>query len=138
MLKAYHTDQGHELAVTWLFSLYKQQTRGNKGGSNLLDGAPEGGNRGDTTAGAAVKAEEAAQEGAGAAAPAASRVSKEEGQVKKEEGLEGATAMEIDGVRGKSLCALCASEAGAHIVMLRHIRDGRLPAFSARYLLGGP
>ena len=111
MLKAYHTDQGHELAVTWLFSLYKQQTRGGKGGSSLLEGAPEGGNRGDTTAGASVKAEEAGQEGAGAGAAAAAGVSKEQGQVKKEGEQEGATAMEIDSVRGKSHCALCKTDA---------------------------
>ena len=101
MLKDYHSNQGHELAVTWLFALYKQQTSGRNGSSGLGDASREGSIPAESGAEASVKAEA----DAAADATAGDAVMKAEGQVKKEEGQDGATAMEVDGMQGDSwLC----------------------------------
>ena len=96
MLKAYHTDHGHELAVTWLFSLYNQQTGRDKGngrgaGEGAQEGTQEASSQGESGAGASEKR-----------AAAASGVTKPEGQVEEEEGQQGAAAMEVDGLGGNS------------------------------------
>lgn len=103
MLKAYHSNQGHELAVTWLFALYKQQTGGNNGNrKGAQEAVQKGSNQVGSGTGASVKAEEGSA--------AASRVTQVKGQVEKVEGQQGATAMEVDGVGGNS-CALCPADA---------------------------
>ena len=112
MLKAYHTDQGHELAVTWLFSLYKQQTGADKGDGK---GAGDGPSQGGSETGPSVKAE--ANAAAGAAA--ASHVTKAGGQVKKEEGEQGATAMEVDGLGGDHRPYSCV-QLRPNVVFSRH------------------
>ena len=104
MLKAYHTNEGHELAVTWLFALYKQQTGGNKGGGTAAGEGAQEAVREDSNQGgrASVKAEEGSA--------AASRLTDAEGQVEEVEGQQSATAMEVDGLGGNSR-ALCSAEA---------------------------
>ena len=106
MLKAYHTDHGHELAVTWLFSLYKQHTGGDTADSKgAVQDAGEGAQEAPSQGEKRTESPQKAQADAAEAAAAASHVTNAEGQVKKEEGQQGATAMEVDGLGGNS-CTL--------------------------------
>ena len=123
LLKAYHTDHGHELAVTWLFSLYKQQTGGHPGTSKgaeegaqagAQEGAQEGSSQAKSATGASVKAEEVAV--------AASHVTMAEEQEEKEKGRQGVTAMEVDDLGGKCR-ALCITEGCCCLVMVRGAAD---------------
>lgn len=129
-LKAYHTDHGHELAVTWLFSLYKQQTGGHQGtgkgaGELAQAGAQEGSSQAKSGTGVSVKAEEGAV--------AASHVTTAEEQEEKEEGRQGVTALEVDDLGGKCR-ALCIAEGCCCLVMVRHTKASQLFCREQHYI----
>ena len=94
MFKDYHTNHGHELAVTWLFALYKEHTASSHGVGSVRSAGGLQAERSDVAQGSAegfVKAESGEDSG--------------QVVVKASEGEEeaGAAAMDVDGVGGKLL-----------------------------------
>ena len=98
MFKDYHTNQGHELAVTWLFALYKEHT------AQTDTTTSNGSIKAETSGAQASVKDESAAEGAPGVTKAESGEGSEGPTVKKSEGDDpaGPSAMDIDGLEGEA------------------------------------
>jgi len=100
MFRDYHTNHGHELALTWLFALYKEHSTQTDGARSTVSRLSDV--ESSAAARRAVKAESAAE-------PASKRTEAEMGVgasdalVKRSEGgaEAGPSGMDIDGLEGK-------------------------------------
>ncbi len=100
MFRDYHTNHGHELALTWLFALYKEHSAQTDSARSTVSGVSD--TESDAAARLAVKAESAAE-------PASGRIDSDMGVgasdalVKRSEGgaEAGPSGMDIDGLEGK-------------------------------------
>ena len=100
MFRDYHTNHGHELALTWLFALYKEHSTQTDSARDTVRGVSD--TESSAAAQRAVKAESAAE-------PASGRTESEMGVgasdalVKRTEGgtEAGPSGMDIDGLEGK-------------------------------------
>lgn len=111
MFRDYHTNQGHELAVTWLFALYKEHTAQTDNASSTSSASIGAGTVKEEASGEAQIAEKAetVAETAADAAEAESAAEAGNAEVKKSEGDEeaGPSAMDVDGLSGKPIsCTL--------------------------------
>lgn len=99
MLKAYHSNQGHDLAITWLFALYKQHSNGNNSSGKLLEASQEVSMQAGVCHGEGVKAASAAATASGVSKTKGNESTAEGQTVVKQEGQD--SAMDVDSVAGK-------------------------------------
>ena len=104
MLKAYHSNQGHELATTWLFALYKQHTGKSEGGSNPVEASKA----------SPLQAGLSRNQAADAESAGASGVSGAEGSVATQKGQDGAAPLEVDLLEGMPSLLSCSVALPAH------------------------
>ncbi len=102
MFRDYHTNHGHELALTWLFALYKEHSAQTDTARSVVSGLSN--TEGGAAARLAVKAESAAEAASGRTDPDMD-VGVSDALVKRSEGgtEAGPSGMEIDGLEGKHM-----------------------------------
>ena len=100
MLKAYHSNQGHDLAITWLFALYKRHSDGNESRGKLLETSQEAPMQAESGHSEDVKAASA-----GATASGVTKAESNGSSAEGHPGQDSAGVMDVDNVAGK--CLLC-------------------------------